>query len=106
MFLIGLVTGNELTIFLFFSLLFKAAQSLGSGSLLINPWNVKDVANAILKAVTMPVETRAQKMALLYNFVIGILPNLDRQLFLFYSSSSVLYICVQVIMPRAGHRHL
>lgn len=48
-----------------------AASSLGSGALLINPWDAKDVATAIHKAITMPAEVRRMKSESLYNFVMG-----------------------------------
>ena len=38
-----------------------AAQSLGAGAILINPWNVKDVAHAIEDALTMSEEERRQR---------------------------------------------
>lgn len=35
-----------------------AAQSLGAGSIRINPWNLQDTANGILEALVMPPEDR------------------------------------------------
>ncbi|GFQ06413.1 alpha alpha-trehalose-phosphate synthase [UDP-forming] 1 [Phtheirospermum japonicum] len=38
-----------------------AAQSLGAGALLVNPWNITEVAAAIGHALTMPVEEREKR---------------------------------------------
>ncbi|KAL6570557.1 threalose-6-phosphate phosphatase [Orobanche gracilis] len=38
-----------------------AAQSLGAGALLVNPWNITEVANAIGRALTMPAEEREKR---------------------------------------------
>lgn len=35
-----------------------AAQSLGAGSIRVNPWHLQDTANAIYEALTMAVEER------------------------------------------------
>ena len=45
-----------------------AAQSL-NGSIVVNPWDSQQVADAIHEAVTMPVETRAENHAKLYKYV-------------------------------------
>ncbi|KAL3613709.1 threalose-6-phosphate phosphatase [Castilleja foliolosa] len=38
-----------------------AAQSLGAGALLVNPWNITEVAAAIGHALTMPAEEREKR---------------------------------------------
>eukprot|EP00210_Caulerpa_lentillifera_P001463 g1404.t1 len=38
-----------------------AAQSLGAGSLLVNPWNTTDMAQAILDCLTMRLEERIER---------------------------------------------
>ena len=38
-----------------------AAQSLGAGALLVNPWNISDVAQAIEDALTMSKEERRER---------------------------------------------
>ncbi|CAI9784295.1 unnamed protein product [Fraxinus pennsylvanica] len=38
-----------------------AAQSLGAGAILVNPWNISEVAAAIGQALNMPVEEREQR---------------------------------------------
>ena len=38
-----------------------AAQSLGAGAILVNPWNVADVAQAIEDALTMSEEERRER---------------------------------------------
>ncbi|KAK6134464.1 hypothetical protein DH2020_031803 [Rehmannia glutinosa] len=38
-----------------------AAQSLGAGAILINPWNITEVAAAIGQALSMPVEEREKR---------------------------------------------
>ncbi|GLT80169.1 hypothetical protein SLA2020_516230 [Shorea laevis] len=38
-----------------------AAQSLGSGAILVNPWNVTEVASSIGKALDMPAEEREKR---------------------------------------------
>lgn len=38
-----------------------AAQSLGAGALLVNPWNITEVANSIHNALTMPAEEREKR---------------------------------------------
>ncbi|CAA0815895.1 Alpha-alpha-trehalose-phosphate synthase [Striga hermonthica] len=43
-----------------------AAQSLGAGALLVNPWNIIEVSNAIGQALTMPAEEREKRHW--YNF--------------------------------------
>ncbi|KAJ0905750.1 putative alpha,alpha-trehalose-phosphate synthase (UDP-forming) [Helianthus annuus] len=35
-----------------------AAQSLGAGAILVNQWNITDVASLILYALNMPYEER------------------------------------------------
>ncbi|XP_077213364.1 alpha,alpha-trehalose-phosphate synthase [UDP-forming] 1-like [Tasmannia lanceolata] len=44
-----------------------AAQSLGAGAILVNPWNITEVANSILYALDMPVEEREKRHQ--HNFV-------------------------------------
>ncbi|MFS7957198.1 putative alpha,alpha-trehalose-phosphate synthase (UDP-forming) [Helianthus anomalus] len=38
-----------------------AAQSLGAGAILVNPWNITDVASSILYALDMPSEEREKR---------------------------------------------
>ncbi|KAJ0986443.1 hypothetical protein J5N97_004799 [Dioscorea zingiberensis] len=38
-----------------------AAQSLGAGALLVNPWNITEVAASIFQALNMPVEEREKR---------------------------------------------
>ncbi|XP_078168786.1 trehalose-6-phosphate synthase [Carex rostrata] len=38
-----------------------AAQSLGAGALLVNPWNITEVANSIAYALNMPSEEREKR---------------------------------------------
>lgn len=38
-----------------------AAQSLGAGALLVNPWNITEVANSIFIALTMNPEEREKR---------------------------------------------
>ncbi|CAA2988772.1 alpha,alpha-trehalose-phosphate synthase [UDP-forming] 1 [Olea europaea subsp. europaea] len=38
-----------------------AAQSLGAGAILVNPWNITEVAAAIGQALTMPAEEREKR---------------------------------------------
>ncbi|KAK4492729.1 hypothetical protein RD792_003549 [Penstemon davidsonii] len=38
-----------------------AAQSLGAGAILVNPWNVTEVASAIGQALSMPAEEREKR---------------------------------------------
>lgn len=45
-----------------------AAQSL-NGSIIVNPWNVEELANAIHDAVTMPAEVRKANFDKLYRYV-------------------------------------
>ncbi|KAI5478770.1 alpha,alpha-trehalose-phosphate synthase, glycosyltransferase family 20 protein [Pseudohyphozyma bogoriensis] len=45
-----------------------AAHSL-NGSLIVNPWNTAEVANAIQKALTMPAETREDNYRNLFKYV-------------------------------------
>lgn len=45
-----------------------AAQSL-NGSIIVNPWNTEELANAIHEAVTMPKETRQSNHQKLYRYV-------------------------------------
>ncbi|KAK6946613.1 Trehalose-phosphatase [Dillenia turbinata] len=42
----------------FYYLLVRAAQSLGAGAILVNPWNITDVASAIAQALNMSPEER------------------------------------------------
>lgn len=45
-----------------------AAQSL-NGSIIVNPWNTEEMANAIYEAVTMPDDTRQSNHQKLYRYV-------------------------------------
>ncbi|KAJ6801721.1 alpha,alpha-trehalose-phosphate synthase [UDP-forming] 1 [Iris pallida] len=38
-----------------------AAQSLGAGALLVNPWNITEVANSIASALNMPADEREKR---------------------------------------------
>lgn len=38
-----------------------AAQSLGAGALLVNPWNVTEVASSICQALNMPADAREKR---------------------------------------------
>ncbi|KAI0491564.1 hypothetical protein KFK09_025824 [Dendrobium nobile] len=38
-----------------------AAQSLGAGALLVNPWNITEVADSIAKALNMPADEREKR---------------------------------------------
>jgi trehalose 6-phosphate synthase/phosphatase len=42
-----------------------AAEQLGKGALLVNPYDIDDTADAIYRAVNMPAEERQRRMALL-----------------------------------------
>ncbi|XP_051152224.1 alpha,alpha-trehalose-phosphate synthase [UDP-forming] 1-like isoform X2 [Andrographis paniculata] len=46
-----------------------AAQSLGAGALLVNPWNITDVASAIEQALNMPAEEREKRHRINFNHV-------------------------------------
>jgi len=52
---------------LFYSILFLqfqfagAAQSLGAGAILVNPWNITEVADSIRHALTMPSDEREKR---------------------------------------------
>lgn len=46
-----------------------AAQSLGAGAILVNPWNVTDMANAIQHALTMSNEERRERHRQNYHHV-------------------------------------
>ncbi|KAK9862009.1 hypothetical protein WJX84_008603 [Apatococcus fuscideae] len=46
-----------------------AAQSLGAGAILVNPWNVTDMANAIEHALTMSNEERRERHRQNYHHV-------------------------------------
>ena len=45
-----------------------AAQSL-NGSIIVNPWNTEEMAQAIQDALTMPEDQRAQNHQKLYKYV-------------------------------------
>jgi trehalose 6-phosphate synthase len=45
-----------------------AAQSL-NGSIVVNPWDSQQVADAIHEAVTMPADTRAENHQKLFKYV-------------------------------------
>ena len=62
-----------------------AAQSL-NGSIVVNPWDSQQVADAIFEAVTMPAETRAENHKKLFKVcssAIKILHLTDVRLFAF-----------------------
>lgn len=44
-----------------------AAQSLGAGAILVNPWNITEVANSIAQALNMPSEEREKRHK--HNFI-------------------------------------
>ncbi|KAE9621580.1 putative alpha,alpha-trehalose-phosphate synthase (UDP-forming) [Lupinus albus] len=46
-----------------------AAQSLGAGAILVNPWNITDVAAAIAKALNMPSSEREKRHRYNYHHV-------------------------------------
>lgn len=46
-----------------------AAQSLGAGAILVNPWNVTDMANAIQHALTMSNDERRERHRQNYHHV-------------------------------------
>eukprot|EP00397_Hematodinium_sp_SG-2012_P012902 GEMP01013086.1.p1 GENE.GEMP01013086.1~~GEMP01013086.1.p1 ORF type:complete len:901 (+),score=156.68 GEMP01013086.1:87-2789(+) len=46
-----------------------AAQSLGAGSIRVNPWNVQETANAIFEAVTMGEDERQSRHEYAFNYV-------------------------------------
>ena len=46
-----------------------AAQSLGAGALLVNPWNITEVAAAIGKALNMSDEEREKRHKLNFDHV-------------------------------------
>jgi len=46
-----------------------AAQSLGAGSIRVNPWNVQETANAIFEAVTMGEDERQSRHEYAFNYI-------------------------------------
>ncbi|PKI60063.1 hypothetical protein CRG98_019548, partial [Punica granatum] len=46
-----------------------AAQSLGAGAILINPWNITEVAASIAQALNMPAEEREKRHQHNFNHV-------------------------------------
>lgn len=46
-----------------------AGQSLGAGALLVNPWNVKEVSNAIGEALSMSREEKEKKHQINFQYV-------------------------------------
>jgi trehalose 6-phosphate synthase/phosphatase len=38
-----------------------AAQSLGAGAILVNPWNITEVATSIAQALNMPADEREKR---------------------------------------------
>ncbi|KAL8140508.1 hypothetical protein V2J09_006529 [Rumex salicifolius] len=48
-----------------------AAQSLGAGAILVNPWNIMEVANAISYAFNMPADEREKRHQYNYNYVMS-----------------------------------
>lgn len=53
---------NVLSSFLWFTFQFAgAAQSLGAGAILVNPWNITEVAASIGYALTMPADEREKR---------------------------------------------
>ena len=51
-----------------------AAQSL-NGSIVVNPWDSQEVADAIYEAVTMDAETRAENHRKLFKVRFPLLPS-------------------------------
>ncbi|XP_025015230.2 alpha,alpha-trehalose-phosphate synthase [UDP-forming] 1 [Ricinus communis] len=48
-----------------------AAQSLGAGAILVNPWNITEVADSIRQALTMPREEREKRHRHNFEHVVG-----------------------------------
>ena len=48
-----------------------AAQSLGAGALLVNPWNISDVAAAIETALDMDIEERKERHDYTFNYILN-----------------------------------
>lgn len=46
-----------------------AAQCVGAGAILINPWNIKDSAGAIKRSLEMPFEERKKRHWLMFNYL-------------------------------------
>lgn len=46
-----------------------AAQCVGAGALLINPWNIKASAAAIKRSLEMPIEERKKRHWLMFNYL-------------------------------------
>ncbi|KAF8080678.1 hypothetical protein N665_0929s0030 [Sinapis alba] len=46
-----------------------AAQSLGAGAILVNPWHVTEVSSAIKEALTMPAEEREKRHRVNFQYV-------------------------------------
>ncbi|KAL0891134.1 hypothetical protein Bca101_015117 [Brassica carinata] len=46
-----------------------AGQSLGAGALLVNPWNIKEVSNAIREALSMSPEEKERKHQINFQYV-------------------------------------
>lgn len=53
----------------FFMQFAGAAQSLGAGAILVNPWNINEVANSIQDALTMKDEEREERHRHIYSHV-------------------------------------
>lgn len=50
-----------MTIFVIFLQFAGAAQSLGAGAILVNPWNITEVAASIGYALDMPADERERR---------------------------------------------
>ena len=48
-----------------------AAQSLGTGALQVNPWNITEIADAIHRAITMQKKEKRERMEYLFNHVMA-----------------------------------
>ena len=46
-----------------------AAQSLGAGAILVNPWNINDVSAAIAEALNMTPEEREERHRLNFSHI-------------------------------------
>ncbi|KAK9706884.1 hypothetical protein RND81_07G158400 [Saponaria officinalis] len=46
-----------------------SAQSLGAGAILVNPWNISEIASSIYYALNMPSEEREKRHQLNYKYV-------------------------------------
>lgn len=46
-----------------------AAQSLGAGAILVNPWDVTEVSSAIKEALNMPADEREKRHRVNFQYV-------------------------------------